>query len=139
MRSIRRWICLRRWSPAARTSAIGWFYRSYGHRPDVISDADIAEYLRVYRQPGALRAGFGYYRAIPQDVTDNQAISAAFKLPMPVLALGGDRSWGRRMEVVESLRRMATDVRGGVIENCGHWMPEEQPAALLEQLLAFFA
>jgi pimeloyl-ACP methyl ester carboxylesterase len=117
----------------------GWFYRNYGHLPDVIPDADIAEYLRVYRQPGALRAGLGYYRAIPQDIADNQALSANFKLPMPVLALGGDSSWGRRTEVVESLRRMATDVRGGVLENCGHWMPEEQPAALLEQLLAFFA
>ena len=37
------------------------------------------------------------------------------------------------------MRRMASDVRGGVIENCGHWMPEERPAALLQQLLAFFA
>ena len=117
----------------------GWFYRNYGHLPDVIPDVDIAEYLRVYRQPGALRAGLGYYRAIPQDISDNQAISANFKLPMPVLALGGDSAWGRRMEVVESLRRMATDVRGGILENCGHWMPEEQPEALLEQLLAFFS
>ena len=33
---------------------------------------------------------------------------------------------------------MAVDVQGGVIENCGHWMPEEQPEALLQQLLAFF-
>ena len=57
---------------------------------------------------------------------------------MPVLALGGDRSWGRGLEVVESLRRMAADVQGGVIENCGHWMPEEQPAELLRRLLAFF-
>ncbi|HEX3990483.1 MAG TPA: alpha/beta hydrolase, partial [Acetobacteraceae bacterium] len=118
---------------------LGWFFRNYGHRPDVIPDGDIAEYLRVYRQPGALRAGFGYYRAIPRDISDNEAINATFKLPMPVLALGGDSGWGRRMEVVESLRRLATDVRGGIIENCGHWMPEEQPAALLKQLLAFFA
>ena len=50
-----------------------------------------------------MRAGFGYYRAIPQDIADNQAIATSFKLPMPVLALGGDQSWGRRMEVVESL------------------------------------
>jgi pimeloyl-ACP methyl ester carboxylesterase len=115
-----------------------WFYRNYGARPDAISQADIDEYLRVYRQPGALRAGFSFYRAIPQDVADNAAIAASFKLPMPVLALGGDRSWGRRQEVVESLRRMAADVRGGVIENCGHWMPEEQPEALLRHLLDFF-
>jgi pimeloyl-ACP methyl ester carboxylesterase len=56
---------------------------------------------------------------------------------MPVLALGGDRSWGRGMEVVESLQRLATNVQGGVVENCGHWMPEEQPAFLLNRILAF--
>ena len=115
----------------------GWFYRNYGARP--LHDTEISEYLRTYRQPGALRAGFSYYRAIPADIADNAAKAAAgFKLPMPVLALGGDRSWGRRLEVVESLRRLAVDVRGGVIENCGHWMPEEQPEALLRQLLGFF-
>jgi pimeloyl-ACP methyl ester carboxylesterase len=55
-----------------------------------------------------------------------------------VLALGGDRSWGRRMEVVESLRRLAINVQGGMVENCGHWMPEEQPDELLRRLLEFF-
>lgn len=117
---------------------LGWFYRNYGARPDAIPDADIAEYLRVYRQPGALRAGFAYYRAIPQDIADNAEAAARSKLPMPVLALGGDRSWGRGTEVAESLRRMAADVRGGVIANCGHWIPEEQPEELLRRLLAFF-
>lgn len=116
---------------------LGWFYRNYGARPDAIPDADIAEYLRVYRQPGALRAGFAYYRAIPQDIADNAEAAARSKLPMPVLALGGDRSWGRGTEVAESLRRMAADVRGGVIANCGHWIPEEQPEELLRRLLAF--
>lgn len=114
----------------------GWFYRHYGAVP--LPEADVAEYLRVYRQPGALRAGFSYYRAIPRDIADNAATAATFKLPMPVLALGGDSAWGRREEVVESLKRMATDVRGGVIANCGHWMPEEQPADLLRHLLDFF-
>jgi pimeloyl-ACP methyl ester carboxylesterase len=114
----------------------GWFYRNYGARP--LPEADIAEYLRTYRQPGALRAGFSYYRAIPQDIADNETAAARLKLPMPVLALGGDRAWGRRQEVVESLRRMAVDVRGGVIADCGHWMPEEQPEALLRHLLDFF-
>jgi pimeloyl-ACP methyl ester carboxylesterase len=118
---------------------LGWFYRNYGRHPNVIPDGDIAEYLRTYSQLGALRAGFAYYRAIPRDIADNEATSRRSKLPMPVLALGGDRSWGRGMEVLESLRRLATDVRGGVIEECGHWMPEEQPERLLQRLMAFFA
>ena len=116
----------------------GWFYRNYGAKPDAIAEADIAEYLRVYRQAGALRAGLAYYRAIPKDIADNAEIAARFKLPMPVLGLGGDRSWGRGMEVVELLRRMAVNVQGGEVERCGHWMPEEQPGELLRRLLEFF-
>ena len=118
---------------------LGWFYRNYGHHPNVIPPEDIAEYLRCYRQPGALRAGFSYYRNLARDIADNAAIVRDFKLPMPVLALGGDSGWGRGMEVLESLRRMATNVQGVVIEQCGHWMPEEQPEELTRQLLAFFA
>lgn len=118
---------------------LGWFYRNYGHHPNVIPDNDIAEYLRCYRQPGALRAGFSYYRNIARDIADNEATAAKFKLPMPVLALGGGSSWGRGKEVADSLRRLATNVQGGVIENCGHWMPEEQPEELLRRLLDFFA
>ena len=81
---------------------LGWFYRTYGARPDAIGERDVAEYLRVYRQPGALRAGFSYYRAIPRDIADNAATLARSKLPMPVLALvvtargaAALRSWSR--------------------------------------------
>ena len=116
-----------------------WFYRNWGHHPNVLSDQDIAEYLRVYSQPGALRAGFAYYRNLPRDAMDNQAIASTFKLPMPVLALGGNKGWGRGTEVIESLQRLGADVRGGVIDNCGHWMAEEQPEVLLSHLLPFLA
>ncbi|MEL0082924.1 MAG: alpha/beta hydrolase, partial [Gammaproteobacteria bacterium] len=30
------------------------------------------------------------------------------------------------------------DVTGGVIENCGHWIPEEKPAELVAELRRFF-
>ena len=43
-----------------------WFYRTFGHRPDAITQADIDEYLRTYTQPGAMCAGFNYYRALPR-------------------------------------------------------------------------
>jgi pimeloyl-ACP methyl ester carboxylesterase len=118
---------------------LSWFYQTFGHRPDVISEEDVAEYLRTYTQPGAMRAGFNYYRALSQDIADNTSVVAHFKLPMPVLGLGGGSGRGRGAEVVESLRRVATDVRGEVVAECGHWIPEEQPTYLVERLLAFFA
>lgn len=118
---------------------LGWFYRNYPHRPDAIPADAIAEYLRCYRRPGAMTAGFAYYRNIPRDVAYNAELIARFKLPMPVLALGGAQSWGRRMEVVESLRRVAVNVEGGMLEACGHFMPEEQPDELCTRLRQFFS
>ena len=59
---------------------------------------------------------------------------------MPVLALGGARAEarGRGEEPLESLRAIASKVTGGAIPECGHFIPEEQPAVLAERLLAFF-
>ena len=118
---------------------LSWFYRTFSHRPDAIPEAAVAEYLRTYTQPGALRAGFAYYRAIPEDIAHNRAmLERDGKLQMPVLGLGGDRSWGRRMEVVESLKLVANDVRGGEVPECGHFVPEERPDLTIERLVAFF-
>ncbi|MBC8008300.1 MAG: alpha/beta hydrolase [Prolixibacteraceae bacterium] len=118
---------------------LGWFYRHYGYQPDAIGPEAIEEYLRTYRQEGALRAGFAYYRALEQDVAHNQSLLARGKLKMPVLALGGCKAFGRGADTFESMKRVALDVRGGVIEDCGHWIPEEKPEDIAKVLLDFFA
>lgn len=116
-----------------------FFYRTFGARPDAVPEEAQREYLRAYRQPGAMRAGFALYRATPQDVADNEAfLAGGGKLRMPVLCYGGPLGRGRGSAAIESWRRVAEDVRGGVVEGCGHWIPEERPDWTLEQLLAFF-
>ena len=120
---------------------LGWFYREFSWQKKAIDRADVDEYLRCYVRPGAMRAGFAYYRALPQDKADNRKIlESGFRLPMPVLALGGAKTEarGRASEPLESLRVIATNVRGGEIPECGHFIPEEQPQALAERLLDFF-
>lgn len=107
--------------------------------PATFSDDDIGEYVRTYSQPGAMRAGFDFYRSANQDTADNRATFAGgFKLPMPALGLGGGGLRGRGQAVVESLRRVAIDAEGGTIPDCGHWMAEEQPRELADRLRAFF-
>ena len=121
---------------------LSWFYREFCWQRGVIEEADIDEYVRCYSAPGALRAGFAYYRNIPRDQADNRALlESGFRLPMPVLALGGARTEarGRAMEPLESLREIASNVRGFEIPECGHFIPEEQPALLADHLLRFFA
>jgi pimeloyl-ACP methyl ester carboxylesterase len=68
---------------------LGFFYRNWGGRPDAIAQDAQQEYIRAYRLPGAMRAGFNLYRATPQDVADNEAWIAAGKSRMPVLCYGG--------------------------------------------------
>jgi len=114
-----------------------WFYRHFAYRPDAIGEAGIAEYLRTYTQPGAMRAGFAYYRALPQDIADNRARIAEGKLEMPVLAMGGAKAFGRGAEVSQSLRRVASHVEEEIVPDCGHFIPEEQPELLAERLLRF--
>jgi pimeloyl-ACP methyl ester carboxylesterase len=121
---------------------LGWFYREFSWQKEAIAKADVDEYVRCYSQPGALQAGFEYYRALPRDKADNRAIlESGLRLPMPVLALGGARTEarGRAEEPLESLRQIAPDVRGGAIPECGHFIPEEQPDLLAERLLEHFA
>ncbi|HJV03018.1 MAG TPA: alpha/beta fold hydrolase [Burkholderiaceae bacterium] len=114
------------------------FYRKGGARPDAISEEAQREYVRAYSQPGAMRAGFNYYRALAQDVADNQGFLAEGKLDMPVLCYGGDAPGvGRGMAAMESWQRVAHDVRGGVAKDAGHWIPEEQPAWVVSQLQTF--
>jgi pimeloyl-ACP methyl ester carboxylesterase len=114
---------------------LSWFWRAYAYDPSAIGPADADEYVRAYAAPGGMRAGFDWFRAFPQDAADNLE-SARTPLPMPVLALGGAAGTGEVS--LQSARAVATDVSGGVIDHCGHWIAEERPDELVARLLAFF-
>jgi microsomal epoxide hydrolase len=115
---------------------LDWFLRRKTANPEVFSDNDLEEYLRVFTKDGGLRAGLAYYRAAPLSAQQNRALCAKGKLKMPVLALGSDQ--GSIMDMASPLRAFAEDVSGGIMNNCGHFIPEEQPQALAEELMAFF-
>ncbi|MGE0767607.1 MAG: alpha/beta fold hydrolase [Hyphomicrobiaceae bacterium] len=119
-----------------------WFYQTFAYKPGAIDDAALDEFTRTYSQPGALRAGFNYYRTMAEDARVNAAqLATGFRLPMPVLAVGGGISYphgrGRGADVEASMRRVATAVEGAVIPDCGHFVPEEAPEALSGLLLDF--
>ncbi len=116
-----------------------WFYDHYGHIAGAISDADVAEYMRTYGNPETTRTGLAYYRALDIDVAANSQWRQGYRLQMPVLAIGGGEAFGRGGETLSSLQRVASDVRGGVMPNCGHWIAEEQPERLTRELLTFLA
>ncbi len=113
-----------------------WFYKTVAYDKGAFGEEEIGEYVRCYSAPGGLRAGFAHYRAFPEDARQ-VAEWAKTKLKLPVLALGGELSLG---ELTPKLyAAVAEDVRAVVIPQCGHWVAEERPDFLVDQLLAFFA
>lgn len=115
---------------------LDWFLRRKTANPEVFTDADMEEYLRVFKKEGGLRAGLSYYRAAALSARQNRALCAAGKLKMPILALGSDQ--GSILDMASPLKTFADAVQGGMIANCGHFLPEEQPAAIARELIAFF-
>ena len=101
---------------------------------DSIDQAGIDVYVASYTKPGGMTAGFKYYRAIMDDMKYNRAHMK--KLKMPVLAIGGDHSFGAG--VAMGLKAVADNVQSAVIKDCGHFVSEEQPTAFTNVLLDFF-
>jgi len=113
------------------------FWNEFSADPRKFSEASRQHYAKLYARPGAMHAGFAQFAAFDQDALDNQAFLTKGKLTMPVLAIGGEKSFGPTMAVV--MRAAATDVREMVIPDSGHWLMEEQPNATVAAVRAFLA
>ena len=111
------------------------FWNEFSADPKSFSEASREHYAKQYAQPGAMRAGFAQFAAFDQDAIDNKAFLAKGKLAMPVLAIGGEKSFGPTMAVV--MRAAATNVTELVIPGSGHWLMEEQPDATIAAVRAF--
>jgi len=93
--------------------------------PDQPNSATRDFFAKTYARPGGMRAGFAQFAAFGQDAKDNQ-VFAQTRLSMPVLAMGGEKSFGALQAQI--MREVATNVQQSVIQGSGHWLMEEQPA-----------
>jgi pimeloyl-ACP methyl ester carboxylesterase len=98
--------------------------------------AEICRSAALYARPGAIHNAFsGQFAALAQDAIDNQELLAKGKLPMPVLTIGGDHSYGARLAT--EIAFAAANVCGTVISDSGHWIMEEQPEQAIALTLSF--
>ncbi|WP_218829738.1 alpha/beta fold hydrolase [Burkholderia aenigmatica] len=102
--------------------------------PESITEADIDVYATALTQPGALRASFSYYRTLLVDLDDNKTLGEK-KLDMPVLAIGCEFGYGEGSKA--TMEKVASNVRGVVLRDSGHYPAEEQPEQLASALLDF--
>jgi len=116
------------------------FWTYYARRqmwdPSAMAEEDIDEIVHSAEQPGGNRAILEMYRARQTDAEQNRP-HYADPISCPVLAVGAEAYLGD--EVARQLAQVARDVRGAVIPASGHNIALENPAALAEAYLDFFA
>ena len=112
------------------------FWNEFAGDRTKIDEATRQHYAKLYARPGAMRAAFAQFTSIRQDAEDNK-VAMATKLGMPVLAIGGEKSFGANEAVV--MRNAATDVTELVVPNAGHWLMEEATSATITAVRAFLS
>lgn len=112
------------------------FYNELSANPKTIDEATRRHYARLYARPGNMHYAFEQFATFnTKDAADNKEFEAKGKLPMPILALGADHSFGETQAAV--MRFVGSSVEGGIIKNSGHWIMEEQPKQTTEKIVAF--
>jgi pimeloyl-ACP methyl ester carboxylesterase len=112
------------------------FYNDFGGQPEKIDEGTRNHYAQLYAQPGAMKGALSQFQAFRQDAKDNLE-SMKTKLTMPVLAIGGEKSFAG-LEAV-AMRNAATNVTELVIPRAGHWLMEEEPVAVVQGVKDFLS
>lgn len=115
-----------------------YFFTTWSANPQLMTPADLAEYVRAYQQPGAVAGACNDYRAAPADL-EQDAADADRQLGCPVLALwGAEFPWvAKAYDVAGIWSRIAPELRTVELPGCSHLPHEEQPGAVNRELLAF--
>jgi len=121
---------------------ISSFMKGLAYNPSAIKEEDVDVWTSHAMSPGGLRGSFEHFRAFPTDAIQNKEVAKS-KITTPVLALGGDIYPALGGDIpgnfaYSSLQPLASNLTGITVPLSGHWIPEEQPKFVLEQLLKFF-
>ncbi|MEO3973829.1 alpha/beta hydrolase [Streptomyces sp. CAU 1734] len=113
-------------------SLVDWLFTYMAHDPDSLDDFSRQVYARAYATPEAVRAGNRWYQAFNHDIADERTYGP---VTVPLLVLGGDHS--NYAYLRDLMPAKGTDVTVREVADCGHYIPEEQPRAVIDALTAF--
>ena len=111
-----------------------WFYGRDTADPGSITPEAVNEYLRTFSGTEGVLGAMGVYRAAFQTIALTEPLTKE-KVKVPIAALGGEKSLGSNVE--QMMHMVAENVTGGVIPDCGHFIPEEAPEELVKRFEEF--
>ncbi|GAA1032674.1 MULTISPECIES: alpha/beta fold hydrolase [Amycolatopsis] len=112
---------------------VDWFLKAKAL--STFDSTEIDHYAAALAAEGGLRASLAYYRDAAESARKNHAALERRHLTVPVLGISS--SHGSIPDMAASLSPWADNATGVVIPNSGHFIPDEQPAAVVAALTAF--
>ncbi len=104
----------------------------------VFADEAVAEYLRCFAKPETIHASCEDYRAAASIDLKHDEADINKKVQCPLLVLWGLQGFvHRRYNLLDVWRQRGERVEGRGLD-CGHFLAEEAPAAVCDELLRFF-
>ncbi|MSQ28790.1 MAG: alpha/beta hydrolase [Dehalococcoidia bacterium] len=115
------------------------FFSLFLQRNPHLSPAEHSYFVERFARAGAVESVLADYRArleVDAPYWAEQARIGA-RITTPLLVLWGGRGAGAATPMLEAWRGLAGDVRGAPIADAGHYLQEEQPAAVVSHIVAF--
>ncbi|PXX57638.1 pimeloyl-ACP methyl ester carboxylesterase [Nocardia tenerifensis] len=114
---------------------VSWFLTAKALYPDTFDSAEIDHYAAAVAAEDGLRALLSYYRDAAESARKNHEALGRGRVTVPVL--GVSASHGSIPDMAASLRPWADHTHGIVIPGAGHFIPDEQPEAIVDALTTF--
>ncbi|MFE0021198.1 alpha/beta fold hydrolase [Amycolatopsis sp. NPDC059021] len=112
-----------------------WFLKVKALSPNTFDSTEIDHYAAAVAAEDGLRASLAYYRDAAESARKNHDALARQHLAIPVLGISS--SHGSIPDMAASLSPWAHNTTGVVIPQAGHFIPDEQPDAVVDALTAF--
>jgi len=99
----------------------------------------LANYVHCFNDPATLHAMCEDYRAGAGIDLEFDRVDLDTKVSCPLLVLWGEHGAMHRLyDVLATWRERASDVRGKALPG-GHWLPEQVPSLVYDELISFLA
>lgn len=96
------------------------------------TDFDKEQYLKAWRQPGAILGGVNYYRA------NTSFKDSTGKITVPTLVIHGMKDIAVLPSVLDELSNYVSDLKVIRAENASHWVMHDVPELIISSFKEFF-
>lgn len=105
----------------------------------IFSPQAVEQYIRCFSKPESIHASCEDYRAAATIDLQHDSEDENNKIQAPLLVLWGKKGFVHRTyNALDVWSAYASSVEGKALE-CGHFLPEESPKDVGNELLAFFS